>query len=76
MNQNSNKTNRVYKAFCDGKVMTAKQIAHWYDVKNPYEIVRRLRGEGLNIVLNPKTDTKGRTNNFYSLAPAKRARAA
>ena len=67
------KIDRVYKAFIDGHAMTAKQIAARFSVKNPYDCVHRLRNEGHNIVLRPKTDTKGRTNFFYSLSLSRRA---
>jgi hypothetical protein len=73
MNTTLSKTDRVYKAFHDGYVMTAKQIASRYNVKNPYDVVHRLRNEGHNIVLKTKTDTKGRTNNFYSLKTSRAA---
>lgn len=48
-----------------GNKLTAKQIAHRYNVSNPRDIIYRLRKEGYDIVNLPCTDSKGRVKNKY-----------
>lgn len=65
---NNTAINRFYKAIVTGQMLTAKQISARFNVANPYDLVHRLRNEGVNIALTTKTNSKGKSNNFYGLS--------
>lgn len=64
--------NRLLETLQDGSHLTAKQIRSRYGVSNPHDLVYQLRENGYNVLLLPKTNSKGVTKNFYSLAKRKR----
>lgn len=59
---------RVLSAMQSGASMTAKQIAARFRVANPTAVITRLRSAGNSIVTTQRTNSKGETRSFYSLA--------
>ncbi len=61
------KTSRLAHALQNGEQLTARQIAARYRVANPYNMVYTLRGEGANIELIARANSKGVVNRFYTM---------
>ncbi len=65
---NRSAIDRAFTAFTQGQSLTARQLAARYGVANPYDLVHRLRSEGVRIKLTTTTNSKGRETRKYSLA--------
>lgn len=63
---------RLLETLKNGSRLTSKQIQSRYGVCNPHDLVYQLRENGYIVLLSPKTNSKGETKNFYSLAKRKR----
>jgi hypothetical protein len=62
------KTDRLVIALlANGERLTARQIAARYRVSNPYDMIYRLRNEGMNIELNTRVNSKGVAVRVYSV---------
>jgi len=60
------KINMLFRAFFDrGETLTARQIAARYRVSNPYDLIHRLRYEGLKILSLKTTNGRGKIVNRY-----------
>lgn len=70
------KTTRLSNALMNGAQLTARQIAARYRVANPYNMVYTLRGEGANIELITRSNSKGVVNRFYMMVQNKPKRKA
>ena len=67
------KTARILEALMGGEELTAKQMKARFSVGNPAEVVRQLRFKGFAVYTNPRTNSKGKTKNFYRLGTPSRA---
>jgi|TARA_B100000287_G_C19992083_1_gene526937 hypothetical protein len=67
------KTDRILEALMGGEELTAKQMKARFSVGNPAEVVRQLRFKGFAVYTNARTNSKGKTKNFYRLGTPSRA---
>ena len=58
---------RVLKALLSGKEMSSKQIASRFSVGNPYEVIRRIRNDGIPVMLKEFNDRHGNVTRKYAL---------
>lgn len=70
------KITRLSNALMNGEQLTARQIAARYQVANPHDMVYTLRGEGANIELITRSNSKGVVNRFYMMVQNKPKRKA
>jgi len=60
------KINMLFRAFLDrAESLTARQISARYRVANPYDLIYRLRNEGLQIKTLSTKNSRGKTVNRY-----------
>ena len=64
---------QVLAALQAGEELTAKQIASRYNAGNPHAVIQELRFAGFPVYTNAKTNSKGKTKNFYRLGTPSRA---
>lgn len=61
------KINMLFNAFLNrAETLSARQIAVRYRVSNPYDLIYRLRNEGLKIKTVKITNSRGKIVNRYS----------
>ena len=73
MNVTVTKKTRLLEALVAGERLTAKQIAHRFNIANPTATISDLRFEGFSIYANRHVDTKGRVTTKYRLGRPSRA---
>ena len=66
------KQSRLLEALRAGEQLTAKQIAHRFDIANPTATVSDLREQGFAIYANPVTNRRGDTYTKYRLGTPSR----
>jgi hypothetical protein len=66
---NVSKLDRLHAAFIEGTQLTARQIASRFRVANPYDMVYRLRNDGVAIERGTRVNSKGTTVRYYSAVP-------
>jgi len=66
---NVSKLDRLHAAFIEGTQLTARQIASRFRVANPYDMVYRLRNDGVVIERSFRFNAKGKMVRFYEAAP-------
>jgi hypothetical protein len=64
---NVSKLDRLHAAFIEGSQLTARQIASRFRVANPYDMVYRLRNDGVVIERNTRINSKGTIVRYYSV---------
>jgi hypothetical protein len=67
------KQSRLLEALQRGEELTAKQIAHRFDMQNPTASVSALRFQGYAIYANKRTNNRGETFTKYRLGRPTRA---
>jgi len=72
MSKTESKTDKLLTAFKSGRILTAKQIASTYSLKNPHEAVRTLRNAGFAIYGNDAKLSDGSVVTKYRLGQPSR----
>jgi hypothetical protein len=72
------KFERLVAAFTKGAELTAKQISHRFDIRDPDSMLYRVRNEGYELVRERRVNSKGEAKSFYriNMPKSKRRRAA
>ena len=63
------KQESVLKQLKNGKEYTAKQIAGYFKINNPYDVIYRLRAKGEAIYTNIRVTSRGDVVNKYRWNP-------
>jgi predicted ArsR family transcriptional regulator len=70
---NVTKQSRLLEALQGGEQLTAKQIAHRFEIANPTATISSLRFAGFAVYANKRTNSRGDTYTKYRLGKPSRA---
>lgn len=70
---NVTKQSRLLEALQSGEQLTAKQIAHRFEIANPTATISSLRFAGFAVYANKRTNSRGDTYTKYRLGKPSRA---
>jgi len=59
--------NSVLNALRSGERLTPRQISSRYNVKNPWDVIYRLRNESYEIITFERKNSEGHPTRFYDM---------